>query len=1780
MLYENYIFQNNRYHIGGIKNIYLQPFEDNITYRIDDRDLPICTSVQGSLIDITPANATLTQNSSFDRNRFAFSYNLDFSFQEDFGDLHTDFLENLRKNKYRAFVRTNEGDIFLVNAEYPFSVTYEYNWVSHLCTIHIQSMNNIPLMLVESLTEQRDAIMGIPCGYVSTSIISLELIEENNVRLNDENHIITSTTLIGDATWKTIEPIKGSFDFVHSFDGYSFQDTLQFDIELSDYLSTFHYNLLEFAKNHYITRFKTGRNNTIVSSTLFPSFELGTQESLNRIRIILRGKSYIELRKSLVISDNVNDDKRSAGASKIRNKIPASTLEISGLTFPTIECVSPTMAKRILFPQIGINGDETGKYYVLDGYGEYFAPISDLIVGTIYGDTNESMFVYTPQCEEFGCIFSTTLSARNYMINSSTDFFSFISSCGWEIVDKDECLTFSQSSGDTNELSVVDVTSSCDIGEQSHFTIKVGDDEYEYIYIKVDTSSCFIQDSERHITAQAQRLTFQMDATDVEIVGVMLNDNTTTALTISTNGSTLSVSVPEYTDFRGFMNIWRIQVQSPSGGYCEIYIYQDHPWMIYKVEPNMYECYDGDKYHVKQGYSGYTRDTATIPTGIYTFDPDDAPWERDSQDCATETITKWFDSDDYYCEPQPDHPYIKWSASTETMCSGTSKYNVEYQMVSDDGETWSATTNSRIGELIETNSTDCGYCPKQTEMRDSTDTICDGYSLKYVAYQWESRDCGETWQRTSITGYGTTIEEQSSQCGYIPSPTGETQTRWVDSTNTICENRNLYILEEQQISTDNGITWVSTGKIRVGTLLEENSSHCYNESGDTITQYLWREDPYTICDNENLYAVEAEYVSTDGQTWRPTGNIRRGRLIEEHSQSCAEGEVINQWFDSDDFYCEPRPDHPYSKWSASTETMCSGTTKYAVEYQMESDDGVTWSATTNSRIGYIIETQSEDCGYGQIKYKWEEGDGTICSDGDLYSIEEQYISTDGGTTWRKTGAIRIASFIESDSEQCGEEGSGITMYKWVESTESTICIGSDLYSISYRYVSYDEGASWTMTGEYRTGSLIESDSRQCSDSESGETIYKWEDSEETMCDGTSLFYKAYEYQSTDEGVTWTRTGEFRTGTLIALNSPQCTTEPMYKWESNGETMCYNGNLYEIEERWVSYDNGVTWSLVGMSRRGDLIESASTECVDCVFETRWISTTNTADTICQGTTLYLKSYEWWSDDCWETSARTDNMEYRIGDLVEEDSYECGYRDNRWVYFEEACDEDVPSGATTGSTDPNAMYKWDTDETTTCVGYDLHYIEYEMVSYDSGTTWIKDGQERVGELIEENSSDCGYVPPIDYSKLYFTIDVKEEIISGATINFSGFSSANTLSYSTDSGITWSSPSRSISLRVRNGDKILFKGTSSNGALGAIYMTRAIYDVYGNIMSLIYGDNFEGQTILDRDYVFKDLFNTSLNRVSDASNLILPATTLTEGCYEQMFNGCVLLSKAPELPATTLAPYCYYYMFNGCEQLWEAPLLPATTLAESCYGGMFTRCISLQSAPELLATTLADSCYTFMFNGCERMKTPPSVIPATTLAPDCCSGMFSGCTGLQSAPELPATTLVERCYFYMFDKCTSLTTAPSVIPATTMASSCCYAMFKGCTSLTQAPELPATTLAEGCYNSMFNGCTSLATAPALPATTLAEYCYENMFYGCTSLETAPELLTTTLVNDCYYSMFRYCTKLNYIKMVATDIPSHCMDFWVDGVANSGTFVKKSTTTLPSGRSGIPNNWTIINV
>lgn len=140
----------------------------------------------------------------------------------------------------------------------------------------------------------------------------------------------------------------------------------------------------------------------------------------------------------------------------------------------------------------------------------------------------------------------------------------------------------------------------------------------------------------------------------------------------------------------------------------------------------------------------------------------------------------------------------------------------------------------------------------------------------------------------------------------------------------------------------------------------------------------------------------------------------------------------------------------------------------------------------------------------------------------------------------------------------------------------------------------------------------------------------------------------------------------------------------------------------------------------------------------------------------------------------------------------------------------------------------------------------------------------------------------------------------------------------------------------------------------------------------------------------------------------------------------------------------------------------------------------------------------------------------------------------------------------------------------------------MFKNCDTLRSAPELLAATLAEGCYANMFLGCTNLVKAPTLPATTLATECYINMFARCTSLVKAPTLPAEKLAESCYANMFRFCTSLADITMTATNISAtNALSYWVSGVAANGTFHKaRAMETLPTGDSGIPTGWQVVNV
>lgn len=371
-------------------------------------------------------------------------------------------------------------------------------------------------------------------------------------------------------------------------------------------------------------------------------------------------------------------------------------------------------------------------------------------------------------------------------------------------------------------------------------------------------------------------------------------------------------------------------------------------------------------------------------------------------------------------------------------------------------------------------------------------------------------------------------------------------------------------------------------------------------------------------------------------------------------------------------------------------------------------------------------------------------------------------------------------------------------------------------------------------------------------------------------------------------------------------------------------------------------------------------------------------------------------------------------------------------------------------------------------------------------------------------------------VDYSKQYLTF---VSLADNNEIKFftNDANNTRTIYVSTDKN-TWttrtSSSTGTTLASLSNGGKLYVKVSVnltgySNGTYYHHFEATGDFALQGNIMSLLYSDNFWQQTALpSATFTFWQMFAYQ-DQLVDISNLVMPATTLRQGCYEGMFRDTHITSIPNNfLPATTCAKSCYYNMFRDCTGLTEIPsgLLPATTLATYCYGYMFYGCSNITTLPSTLlpATTLADYCYEYMFRA----------VGATTI------------------PEgfLPATTLAVGCYQYMFVN-SSVATVPSNL-------------------------LPSTTLANSCYRAMFSTCASLTAAPDLPADTAVAYCYRSMFYQCPSIKSVK------------------CLAIWGLRT------TECTQAWLTGSPSGGTFYAKKNVTWVSGNSGIPSNWTRINV
>lgn len=390
-----------------------------------------------------------------------------------------------------------------------------------------------------------------------------------------------------------------------------------------------------------------------------------------------------------------------------------------------------------------------------------------------------------------------------------------------------------------------------------------------------------------------------------------------------------------------------------------------------------------------------------------------------------------------------------------------------------------------------------------------------------------------------------------------------------------------------------------------------------------------------------------------------------------------------------------------------------------------------------------------------------------------------------------------------------------------------------------------------------------------------------------------------------------------------------------------------------------------------------------------------------------------------------------------------------------------------------------------------------------------------------------------------KNYFWI----QALTKTVISITNYNTRLNVEYSTDLN-TWTKWNANKQL-TSTGSKIYFRGdcdtwtdlTSSaypyftfNGSIG------------GNIMSLVYKDDFEDKFDLSvKNISFKGIFNTP--NLKDITELKLPATTLSDSCYEKMFGGSSLTTIPNNLlPASNLSNSCYKQMFDSCSKLEKVPsdlLKSAKTVSSYGYNYMFANCTSLKEIPKLPATTVNTFGYSYMFYNCASLE--------------------------EVNFDLPVANLYDSAYRCMFYKCYSLTKAPNIL--STVAG-----------KVTSNGIQTITTYAQWLCGSMFRDCTSLVNQPTVNFVgKIGEYSMAYMYAGCTSLVQV-NLKATTLSSNCYNYMFDSCTSLTTIYSNQSVAPSTTYTFrWFNNnLSGSGTFYRHTTWSVSSRNySTIPSGW-----
>ena len=764
------------YNIGSLQHhIYLYDRSMTTLYFNDDYTIGGLNSSNSYYLKVDNISFNVT---SKEENRYLFQSELSVKICEREDTSNLTILKTILDGDWVIGVEALDGSKFVVNPEFAPLITYKYvindNSYTNDLDVTMTFNQNIPCSLFLGNFTAFKEYDNTRCQYQIGSVKSLKIgyYEDVIVKVKGNGFEIISSN---DAM-KSIDWIKGSFEYSSEYDGSEFIQEISFTIPWKAYKHHFHFELLEFAKNKYISTIHTTNDNFIISgfkNGMLPSYSIssGEDNNPNTIKIVLtqRSSSFPELMSDEIEFKNVD--------------IP-NYIAVEG------ECIDGVYAVTVI-GEINDDGNLTGNYYALRGYGSGYNIIDryDSIYDSRFGIKlydeglcgKECVISNMPQIITFNNVGET----KNIAITSDCELSVNYNSINCDCALSSTGLTITNKSDKPYYITIVD-----SLGVEHIIQVMYVDDDK-------------VMESHYSVTAEGQEL----DVIPVNGVDDIVLIDSPLDFDYNRGGNGLLFIIPENKDEED--KTYVITITYKTGKVEYVNIKQNKVYKIVYAD-GLEQCIGNDLWSMSKVLYGYYEDDITLDGGYIPY----SLKVRNSTSCYDENeytkdvlgeivvdgkvyeITEYMNDNQEYQfikliptdrDGEGDAAYEKWVIDeSATYCEDGQEYYFEYRWVSNDDIDYYLTDQRRKSNITSGNK--CDVIEKNAT----------------TLYRWVND--GDNFYCFD--------DAQEINCSKVE-----------DSDKTICIDGNLYSAQEEFIDvTCNGI-WVSCGLIPVN-IIEENSNEC------------------------------------------------------------------------------------------------------------------------------------------------------------------------------------------------------------------------------------------------------------------------------------------------------------------------------------------------------------------------------------------------------------------------------------------------------------------------------------------------------------------------------------------------------------------------------------------------------------------------------------------------------------------------------------------------------------------------------------------------------------------------------------------------------------------------------------------------------------------------------------------------------------------------------------------------------------------------------------------